>query len=591
MKGKTKKLSFFATYSYVFMDLIRAKPVISIVRATMDTLGAAFSVLSIVLAAMLFENIEASLTPGAGTSVALLLLLAIFGIMVINVVNQGIGDYLHDQRNLHYQRYSNVKMLRKSASIDPLLYEDPKLFDEMVKAQEGLNYSAWLGTNIFSILFYNIPYFILFGIFLFSLEPIFVLSLSFTLVPAFLSQFIRMRINTKLQDELAPVNREYWSYEEMTCSREFFKETRILGIFPNFKNMYMFLIKLLNQKQWKAESKNLWIELGTGALSLAGFISCIIMLFFALFNGQVSIGAFAAVFGALGGLFSMMEDFARWQLGTMIHYFGVVRNYVTFMKLPEREPAEISEKGDIVFEDTSFIYPNSEHLALQNVNLTIKEGETLAIVGENGAGKSTLIKLLLGIYTPTKGRVTRGGHDVSAIGTSPVSAVFQNYQRYMMTLSENIDISDSVLNDNVRQIESVHAADLPLDDVNVFPEGMMTMLSREFEGVDLSGGQWQRVALARGLYRRHNMIVLDEPTAAIDPLEETRIYKKFGALAKGKTAVVVTHRLGSARIADRIIVMKDGEIAEEGKHENLLLQNGVYAKMFYAQSEWYERVE
>lgn len=166
------------------------------------------------------------------------------------------------------------------------------------------------------------------------------------------------------------------------------------------------------------------------------------------------------------------------------------------------------------------------------------------------------------------------------------SAVFQNYQRYKMTLSENVEISNTELNDSEKMEDSLQKSGLNLDP-KTFPENFDTMLSREFNGVDLSGGQWRRIAIARGLYRAHNIIILDEPTAAIDPLEEAALYKKFTEISKGKTALIVTHRIGSARIADEIVVMEKGKVCEVGSHEELMESEGKYSKMFLSQSKWY----
>jgi len=287
-----------------------------------------------------------------------------------------------------------------------------------------------------------------------------------------------------------------------------------------------------------------------------------------------------------------MEELICRHIGGLSKEIGTVRNFLRFLDMPERKGTieRSSLDGGIVLENVSFRYPGAETNALENINLSIGKGETIAIVGQNGAGKSTLVKLLTGLYLPTEGTVKIGGVDTRNISLQSIyrgiSGVFQKYQRYKMTLKENINISDLDYSDQKQLQAAVEKADLELSQ-ETYPQGYDTMLSREFDGVDLSGGQWQRIALARGFYRVHDLIVLDEPTAAIDPLEETRIYHKFAEISKGKTAVIVTHRLGSAKIADRIVVLDAGRVVAIGTHEQLMQEHGMYAKMYQAQAQWY----
>ena len=227
--------------------------------------------------------------------------------------------------------------------------------------------------------------------------------------------------------------------------------------------------------------------------------------------------------------------------------------------------------------------------AVDGVSITINPGETLALVGENGSGKTTLVKLLSGLYKPDEGEVIIGGaHSVTTSDAalfSKTSGVLQNFGRYVLNLDENVRIGE-IGSKQVTTVAMVDA-DVDFDDDRTFPQGIDTVLSREYDGVELSGGQWQRIGVARGLYRNHEFIVLDEPTSAIDPIEETRMYNKFASLTSGKIAILVTHRLGSVRIADKIAVMDAGKIVEIGTHETLLANKGKYATMWAAQAEGY----
>ncbi len=260
---------------------------------------------------------------------------------------------------------------------------------------------------------------------------------------------------------------------------------------------------------------------------------------------------------------------------------------------PDRPSA--NRPPGIVCERVSFAYPGAPRKALDGIDLNIRAGETLAIVGANGSGKTTLIRLLSGLYLPDEGRVLHDGVPTSERPPDELfagtSAVFQQYRRYRMTLADNLAIGEWQREDSgAHRPERLEAAagqaGLSLTE-DVFPDGFGTMLSREFGGVELSGGQWQRVAIARGLYRTYGLIVLDEPTAAIDPLEETRVYRRFAEAASGRTALIVTHRLGSVRLADRILVLDQGRRAGLGTHEELLADCEAYREMWTSQARYY----
>ena len=261
--------------------------------------------------------------------------------------------------------------------------------------------------------------------------------------------------------------------------------------------------------------------------------------------------------------------------------------------MPEREGmgSQLPEGTGISLRGVSFAYPGAAQKAVDDVTLTISHGETVAVVGENGSGKSTLARLLLGLYLPDGGSVFYGKVNTkdAAAGSlfTHISAEFQKYQRYQMTLRENISISDVSRNAGSAGLDEVCAKAGIDKSGGSFNNGYETMLSREFDGVDLSGGQWQRVAIARSFFRAHRFIVLDEPTPAIDPIEETKIYNRFAEISKGKTALIITHRLGSVKLADRILVMKNGKLVEQGTHAQLMAAEGEYARLYKSQEQWY----
>lgn len=227
---------------------------------------------------------------------------------------------------------------------------------------------------------------------------------------------------------------------------------------------------------------------------------------------------------------------------------------------------------------------------MKNINLEIKKGETIAVVGINGAGKSSLSKLIIGLFPPKSGSIEYDGMDINTMSLNSInhntSGVMQNFNKYKLSLAENIIISDIYSDINEEKIISA----LENFDINInrFDQGLNTILSTEFSGIELSRGQWQKIAIARAFYKNHNIIILDEPTAAIDPEMETCIYKNIKKISRDKTAVIITHRLGMTADVDRIVILDNGRIIEEGSYLELMSFDSQYKKMYLSQSKWYD---
>lgn len=512
----------------------------------------------------------------------------IFGQQIVNGVQNfhGIGVLLPKSAGGLTERIH-----KKIKRIDPVRFEDTDFLDDLNKAKEGVKAITMFCMLIFACVSFYGVYFVAIGIYLFWLKPVLIITLLLAFVPAMTAQVVHVRIFSNLEEESAPLRREYDHYQKAICDREYFKETRILGAFKFFYQRFEDTMKALTGKIWRAERKTALLQLMLDLTTFAGMGLSAYLLFTATMSGEITVGMFAAVFAALTQIFAIMQEVVNQHMSNMNRDIGKVANFIRLLDMPERtgEEGEACFEKGIVAENVSFYYPGRDIPSIKNVSLKISDGETIAIVGENGAGKSTLVRLLTGIYRPTEGRVLVGGLDTARYSPFSVwkgiSGVFQKYQRYKMTLQENVAISDTTVEADPGKIRSVlEEAGLERGSI-----GLADMLSPEYGGVDLSGGQWQRVAIARGLYRVNGFIVLDEPTSAIDPIEETKIYKQFAHLAEGKCALVVTHRIGSARLADRIIVMDAGRIVDTGTHEELMARSGQYAKMWEAQAQWYER--
>ena len=311
-------------------------------------------------------------------------------------------------------------------------------------------------------------------------------------------------------------------------------------------------------------------------------------------NGALTAGALVAYIYVTLEFVSRLND-VGWRI-QVLHEWLVGLTYLQdFLSIDKTERAggaQIAHTSpEVEFEGVSFAYPGSEQPVLSDVDLRIGSGERIALVGENGAGKTTLAKVLLGLYQPTGGVVKVNGVDLEEIDKESwrrlSGAVFQDHVRYSFTVRENIALGSPEGRDDER-LERAAKMSAVDEFVRELPDGFDTPLGKEFEdGQELSGGQWQALAIARLYFRDARLLVLDEPTAALDALAELEVYRQLLGVAGGRTVLLVSHRLGSARLADRVIYLEGGRIREQGTHDELVSAGGEYAEMFAAQAEWY----
>ena len=529
---------------------------------------------------------------GEAFSKVLMAAIALCIFLIVQLLMNAVNQISMNSFQLKMEQAAGEELNRKAARVDPICYEDNRFLDHIEKAGRGTQSAVSVFMLTFSIILSIASYFGFMGGYLFSIEPMLFVMLLCSFIPYILGSVVRYRVHRTMENQAAPYRRRGEYYGQCITDREYAKETRMLGGYGYFYRKMKENLQMVRTLAWRTARKSELVDLVLRFLSMAGYVGTVIMLFYYLMTGRVGVGIFAAVASSLDGMSDTLEILFNFNINTITNNLGLAENYLAFLTLPERKALrQFPEAKTVEFKDVSFAYPNAAKDSVSRLSLSIKENETIAIVGSNGAGKSTFARLLLGIYQPTGGVVLIDGVDTKEIlpgeSAGKCSAVFQRFQKYKMTVSDNIFMSNTLDAFDTRKVEeSLEKADLELNERS-FPEGLNTVLAREFGGTDLSGGQWQRLAIARGLYRRHNLIVLDEPTSAIDPLEETRVYEKFIEVSKDKTAVIITHRLGSAKIADRIVVLNEGSIAEMGTHSELMNKKGLYFRMYQAQAKWY----
>ncbi|MCI8373108.1 MAG: ABC transporter ATP-binding protein [Lachnospiraceae bacterium] len=377
--------------------------------------------------------------------------------------------------------------------------------------------------------------------------------------------------------------------------RKYIKEMR-------FYNLYDYVNQQFDESVNKSQSiynrltvKYSLAKLLTAVLQYGALILSLILITIDILQGKCGIGSFVLIYssaqnfqGALSSLFSNFD-----KIGSEGRY---LEDYEEVMQFEEEQinnaGEECKDSLDISFEHVHFTYPGSDREILKDINLTIHQGEKIAIIGENGSGKSTFVMLLSGLYSPVQGTILVNGRPMEeqlGLLRRSMSCTMQDFGHYDFTIAENVRIGDlGKAHDEQEVMAALKKAGLS-ETIEDLPRGIDTPLGNHAQGsIDLSGGQWQKLAMARNLLKSDaKLMLMDEPTAALDPVAESKLYQEFQSLTGDKTVLLISHRLGATRLADRILVFSDGQIVEDGSHEALLKKNGLYAEMYQAQSQWY----
>lgn len=510
------------------------------------------------------------------------ILVAFFGIITsLELIINGLFNFMFTKLSTIVNGLLENEIQKKISLIEPICFERSEDLDTIEKAKEGAEGAFAIWITIISLITFYIPYFSLTGIYLYSLQPILTILLLIIFIPVMINQILRYFIYTNFIDNSTPFKRRYDYYVKCITDRQYFKETRYLCATEYFKKKFSDSLLKYSFLSLKSEKKTLCTSLLMKTLTIVGYLFVLFLLVKLLLKDSISIGAFAAIYASLWKMYNFMNELVAKHIGDILQNMSSVKNFILFMDLPEyTDNQDISEDEYIVkLDKVYFQYPNNDNYTLKNIDLKIKKNEIIAVVGGNGSGKSTLARLISTTYQPTSG-------EVLTVPKQRVSMICQNFQKYKMNLKDNIICSSYTTPYCLKEL--IKIAENAGIGSKFLKSHIEKMLSKEFGGTDLSGGQWQRIAIARGLYKENDLIILDEPTSSINPIEESRIFNQFRKISKNKTAIYITHRLGSVKIADRIIVLRDGEIVEEGSFFELIQYNGYFSDLYNAQAQWYE---
>ena len=522
--------------------------------------------------------------------------------LVLMALSMAIGRLLALSRELVRARLGhvvNVKILEKALELELRHFEDSDTYDKMQNARRDASTRPLSLVTQALAVGQNAVTLAALAVLLARLSPWSVAVVVASSIPAFLAEARLAAESFRVTTWRAPEGRKLDYLEWILTRDSHVKEVKIFGLGPLVLDRYRSLFATFYGDDRRIAIRRMASGVAFGALSIAAFYGMYALVATRAARAEITIGDLAlyvAVFrqgqGAVQAILSA--------LGTAYEDALYMSNLFAFLSIPTvgerpRGVARTLPTGAprrIEFRKVSFRYPGQDHWALRDVSLVIAPGETLGLVGENGAGKSTIVKLLLRLYDPTEGAILYGGVDLRDLDAADLrrrfGAVFQDFVRYQFTAAENVGFGNpDHLEDRARIADAVRRGGA--DGVIAgLPQGLDTVLGGWFErGHDLSAGQWQKLAVARAFMREAEVLVLDEPTAAIDAEAEHDLFLRFRDLAAGRSAIVISHRFSTVRVADRIAVLRDGRLEELGSHRELLDRDGRYAHLFRLQAQGY----
>jgi ATP-binding cassette subfamily B protein len=509
----------------------------------------------------------------------------------INLLESLLGDLLANE--------SSIRLMQHAALLDLEQFEDATFYDKLDRARKTTVGRTFLFVNLFAQFQDIISLVVLAGALL-VFNPYLLVVLVLSVIPAFISETYFNRQDYSLARSWTPERRELDYLRLVAASDETAKEIKIFALSDFLINRFKHLsIKYYEINKVLIIRRAFW---GTLLMILGNlcYYAAFILIILQTLAGAISVGDLtflSASFSRLQGNFqSILLRFSQIAQSSLylrdLFEFLAIQPQITNTPNPIKTPTKIS-KG-FVFENVGFKYPNAEKWAIRHLNFSLQAGEKLALVGENGAGKTTLVKLLARLYDCTEGRILLDGIDIKEYNLQElrllIGVIFQDFVRFQLNISDNIAVGKIEERENSSKIEN--AAKLSLADsvVAKFPQGYAQLLGKRFsqKGIELSGGEWQKVALARAYMREAQVLILDEPTAALDARAEFEVFQRFAELTKDKSAVLISHRFSTVRMADRIMVLQNGQAVELGSHEELIAKNGIYAELFNLQAQGYQ---
>ena len=601
---------FFSRLFYIFRLVWKSGPAFLILMCFIALFDGLMPVLGALLTSEILNELQVVITESAlgkqmgiaafWGSMVLLLLIAFFTYKILEKVVSRLSNAVTRMAGERVVRHVKIEIMNKAQSLDLSAFDLPAFYEKLENAnREAGNRPVHILSSTFNVISTIIS---LTGyvVILFSALPLAAIAIALAAVPSAVVNFIYRRKSFAYMRFRSIDRRQMNYYSDLTVNKDLAKEIRMYNLGGELTSRYNSVFdRYYKGLRSLIVRENIW-QITFAVLS--SLLSCFFFAYiaFGVFEGKYLIGDYSLYTGALSSISAAVTTLITTS-ATIYEGTLFIDNLLSFLKEKNHvttptENALVPKFGQahtFEFCDVSFSYPGATKAVLDHLNLTIGAGETIALVGLNGAGKTTLIKLLTRLYDPTEGKILLDGKDLRDYDLTELrrlfGIVFQDFGKYAFTVRENIKLG--ALHREEKQGDVVDAATRAGADTFIarLKDGYETNLMRYFdrEGSEPSGGQWQKLSLARAFYSDADVIILDEPTASLDPIAEQEVFRRFDELRGEKTTVFVSHRLSSATLASKVVVLERGRVAEEGTHRELMDKNGKYAELFRIQAERY----